>query len=237
MHGGPPSALIGWAIDHAVEPEEHVARINIDLERPVPLAPLRAEVTRRQVSRRVAHLEVQLRTDSDVMASARVVVLRGQPVPEALIGGLYEARPIAGPERRVVPPAAAHDSAVLFHRDAVEHRFVIGGFEESGPATSWLRLMYPVVDGEATSGLCHLLGVADFGSAISQTVIPSMGLGMINVDVSVALGRSPVGPWIGLDSIGAVNEGGVGLAVTELRDSRGRVGVATQSQLAYAYVV
>jgi hypothetical protein len=118
----------------------------------------------------------------------------------------------------------------------VEHRFVTGGFEVSGPATSWLRLIYPVVDGEPTTGLCQLLAVADFGSAISQRVLPDLALGMINVDVSVTLGRAPLGPWIGLDSVSGVNQDGVGLAVTELRDRAGRLGVATSSQLAHTFL-
>lgn len=235
MHGGPPSALLGWGIGRALEPGEHVARVNIDLERPVQLVPLTPVVTRRQVSRRVAHLEVQLRTSSEVMASARAVVLRGRPVPAAIVNGLDDAVPVAGPELRVVPPDPLHHAPVVFHRDAVEHRFLSGGFEVSGPSISWLRLIYPVVEGEPTTGLCHLLALADFGSAISQTIVPESGLGMINVDVSVALGRTPLGPWIGLDAMGAVNADGVGLAVTELRDRAGRVGVATQAQLAQPY--
>src|SRR4051794_15118783 len=203
MHGGPPCALLGWAIGRALEPGEHVARINIDLERPVQLVPLTPVVSRRQVSRRVAHLEVQLRSESEVMAAARVVVLRGRPVPASIVNGLDDAVEVAGPQLRVTPPDAYHQAPLVFHRDAVEHRFVSGGFEVSGPSRSWLRLIYPVVEGEPTTGLCHLLGLADFGSAISQTVVPESGLGMINVDVSVALGRDPSGPWIGLDGIGA----------------------------------
>jgi hypothetical protein len=151
------------------------------------------------------------------------------------VGGLDDAGEMAGPEFTIVPPAAGHDGPIVFHRDAVEHRFITGGFDVSGPATSWHRLKYPVMEGEVTSGLCYLLGVADFGSATSQPVLPGAGMGLINVDVSVALGRMPVGPWIGLDAVCGVNEGGVGLAVTELRDVAGRVGVATQSQLAHSY--
>jgi len=41
--------------------DEFIARLNVELERPVPLVPLTAVVSRRNVSRRVAHVDVALR--------------------------------------------------------------------------------------------------------------------------------------------------------------------------------
>jgi hypothetical protein len=235
MHGGPPSALMGWAVDRAVEPNEHIARINIELERPVPLEPLRMERTRRQVSRRVAHVDVVLRTAARAVASARALLLRTEPVPALIFQPADDMPVVPGPERVVSPPSASHSAPILYHRDATEHRMIEGGFEIPGPGTSWVRLTRPLIEGEQTSGLCSLLAVADFGSAISQSVVAGAGVGLINVDVSVALSRYPVGPWICLRAAGMLNQDGAGLAVTHLTDSQGALGIATQSQIGHSY--
>ena len=134
------------------------------------------------------------------------------------------------------PPGGAHDSPVFFHRDAVEHRFESGGFEVPGPSTSWISLTAPLVEGEDVGPLTALLAVADFGSAIGQGLDPGLGIGLINVDVSVALFRRPVGRWFRLAATDDVTAAGVGLAQTQLCDAAGRLGIATHSQLTQPFV-
>jgi hypothetical protein len=73
--------------------------------------------------------------------------------------------------------------------------------------------------------------VADFGSAIAQPLGSGEPVALINVDVSLALSRRPVGEWFRLDSIDLVGDGGVGLAITNLADRDGPLGVLHQSQL------
>src|SRR5262249_51871874 len=76
------------------------------------------------------------------------------------------------------PPAPRQGTATLppwgdgtvrpaFHADAVEHRFVAGGFDRPGPATDWIRLRVPLVAGEPTSPLCRVAAAADFGNGVS----------------------------------------------------------------------
>jgi hypothetical protein len=95
--------------------------------------------------------------------------------------------------------------------------------------------MVPVVAGEDASPIGQLLSVADFGSALSTMVTPGTEMGMINVDVNVSIYRTPVGPWFYLDAIGRVSDEGIGLAVTNLSDSSGPLGVVTQSQIGLPY--
>jgi hypothetical protein len=235
MHGGPPSALIGRAIEQALDDGEQVGRINIELERPVIVAPLRVDVARRQVSRRVAYLDVRLGTAEQTITTARAVVLRGEPVVGAELPHA-DPPPLAGPESTVQAPGGAHDSPTFYHRDAIEHRFESGGFEIPGSATAWMRLAVALVAGEDNGSLSGLLAVADFGSAIGQGALqPEMGVGLINVDVSVAMLRRPVGPWFRLATTDDVTSDGIGLAHTTLSDVTGPLGVATHSQLTYAY--
>jgi hypothetical protein len=80
-----------------------------------------------------------------------------------------------------------------------------------------------------------LLGVADFGSPLSQTNSIGAGLALINIDLNATLFRQPTGPWFFLDATGQVGQAGLGLAVTEVFDLEGPIGVITQSQVVQRY--
>ena len=234
MHGGPPCALIARSIEQELADNELVGRINIDLESPVPLVPLAIGVSRNQISRRVAKLQVTLSTSDRQVASAQALLLRAEPFD------LSEVTPEAAPALAdsglaVRGPDPFHDAPVVYHRDAVEHRFERGGFGRPGPTTLWVRLLCPLVAGEEAGGLAHLFAAADFGSAVSQSLPIDSPVALINVDVSVALARMPIGPWIRIESTWPMlNEAGLGLAVTRLADVDGHLGVGTHSQIAHS---
>lgn len=230
MHGGPPAAMIGWGIEQALEPGEQAARIAVDLITPVPLEPLRVVSVRRPVSRRVTHLDVELVTERATVCTAHAVLLRGDPLPRPTWSP-PAVEPPAGPEHRDDIGPAFHDVTPVYHRDAVEHRVVAGSITTAGPATSWSSLRYPLVAGRATPPLAALLAVADFGSAIAQPYGWDEPVLLINVDVSVALSRSPAGEWFRLDAVDLVGDAGIAVAVTHLADEAGPLGVLHQSQL------
>jgi hypothetical protein len=234
MHGGAPSALVGALVTAAVGESEQVARVQIDLERPVPLEPLMGHVRRRQISRRVAHLEMELSTRAGRAVSARALLTHRESVPITA-----EASP---PSQKPDLLSAfdwshlySNDSGPIFVRDAVEHRIVRGGYGVPVPSAAWLRLQVPVIDGTEACGLSQLLAVADFGSPLSQTNSIGPGLALINIDLNATLFRQPTGPWFFLDAIGHVGQGGLGLAVTDVFDLEGPIGVITQSQIVQRY--
>ncbi len=231
MNGGAPSALIGAVITEMVEEGERVAGVQIDLERPVPLEQLRVVVERRPQSRRISRLNVEVHAASGRVVAAKVLLLRGEPV------GIVPSDEVAPPGPDELAPMSwvgqGQGDSPTFHVDAIEQRFVEGGFQVLGPAVAWLRLRGTTVAGEAPTALAQLLAVADFGSALSWAVLPGSGVGLINVDVNVSLFRSPVGPWFCLNSTGYAGEEGIGLAVTRLRDLRGPLGMISQSQISH----
>lgn len=234
MHGGAPSALIGALVTGAMGENEQVARVQIDLERPVPLEPLVGLVRRRQVSRRVAHLEMELSTTAGRAVSARALLTRW----ESISIDSDEWSPPQPPDHLVSMDwnhLYSSDSGPIFVRDAVEHRLIRGGYGVPVSSAAWLRLKVPVIDGTEPCGLSQLLGVADFGSPLSQTTSIGAGLALINIDVNATLFRRPTGPWFLLDATGQVGEGGLGLAVTDVSDLEGRIGVITQSQVVQRY--
>ena len=232
MHGGPPSALIGLAISAAAQDDEQVARVNIDLVKPVPLEPLKTVVTRLEVSRRVTHLEIELQTQEATVAFARAVLLRGSGPISLIDLGPPVVHALVGAEHTSPGSNALHGELTIFHRDAIETRFTQGNWSIPGPGHAWMQLRVPVVLGEESPALSQLLAVADFGSALSQALAPNAGVGLINVDVNVTLAANPVGPWFFLEGQGQVSDQGIGLAFTRLFDINGQIGVITQSQIA-----
>lgn len=232
MHGGPPSALVGRMVE-SVADGWFVARLNVELERPVPLLPLSAEIHRRDVSRRVAHVDVHLRANDAVVVSARALLLATSPLPEPSWWSPSHHNDVLDESHRVEPPAWASGVVpTTYHQHAVEHRMAGGdAFGTPGPASSWVNLRYPLVRGEVTSGLCRVLAAADFGSGISAVFGDEDGAGLINADLSVALTRRPTEDWVRIDSETTLDASGTALAVTHLADRHGPLGIATQSLL------
>lgn len=235
MHGGAPSALVGAVASSALEPGEQVARVQIDLEQPVPVEPLVVSLVRRQVSRRIAHFEIEVTTeDGRRTVGANVLAMR----KEVDVAGDRAELEADGPEHfeAVIWDRIYEPGRTMFVRDAVEHRIVRGGFGAPTPTAAWLRLVVPVIEGEVSSGLAQALAVADFGSALSSSGSVGEGLALINADVNLTICREPVGPWFFLAGTGQVGEGGIGVAVTQIADLQGPLGVVTQSQIVRRYV-
>ena len=234
MNGGPPCSLLSLAVHDALETDEEVARIGVDLEKPVPLVPMQLHVSRRQVSRRVAHLSVELRTETATVASARALLLRGKgPVP-LIERELPKAPPLPASVLEPAEPDRWSSQPCVFHRDAIEVRFTTGNWGIPGSATAWIRLAVPLIDGEVTPDLCQLMAIADLSSPLSQAVAPGSAVAMINVDVNVTLAGAPQGPWFCIATQGPVSPAGIGLSNTQLFDQNGPLGVITVSQIVNA---
>jgi Thioesterase-like superfamily len=233
MHGGAPSALVGHLITTSAEEGELVARVQIDLEQPVPLEPIVGIVRRRHVSRRIAHLDVELRTDAGLMVSARALLMRSETAPVAV-----QAEPVPDRPDHFASMDWSHlysGPEPIYVRDAVDHRMVRGAYGAAVPSAAWLSLGVAVVDGNAPCALSQFLAVADFGSPLSQSAALGPGVALINVDVNVTMVRQPIGPWFYIDAAGQVGPAGVGLAVSQVFDLEGRLGVITQSQITRNY--
>jgi hypothetical protein len=114
------------------------------------------------------------------------------------------------------------------YHTAMEYSFIEGGFLEPGPATVWMRMQQPLVEGEEPTPLQRLLVVADVGNGVSA-VLDWREYLFINTELTVHVLRPPEGEWIGVDAVTRVD--GVGLAETVLYDERGRVGRGAQTLL------
>jgi len=233
QHGGPPAALLGRAVERFEDGETmQVARLTVELLRPVPLAPLTIATRWVRPGRRVQLVEATLRAN-DVKV-ARAVGLRIRRVePDLFAPRDGEPAPPPGPASgsASTPPWEGSLITPAFHSHAVEHRFVGGGFDRPGPATDWIRLRVPLVDGEPTSPLSRVAAAADFGNGISWVLSRLEGWAFINPDLTIYLHRLPISEWVCLEAVSRVEPQGIGLAESRLWDERGLIGRSLQSLL------
>ena len=117
--------------------------------------------------------------------------------------------------------------AVGYHT-AMEVRFTAGSFLQRGPATAWLRMRVPLVDGEQPSPLTRVLVAADSGNGVSNVLDFDEYL-FVNADLTVHLLRYPLGEWVCLDAATSIDSYGIGLADTALHDEQGQLGRCAQS--------
>jgi hypothetical protein len=230
LHGGPVAALLGGAAETLLE-DLHPARVTVELLRPAPVAPLRVGATLLRPGRKVRLVSAQVATDGGtVVATATVLGIRRADVP-APASDAPPAPPLPGSGQPAVRSEIdVQDDYDAFHNVGVEHRFVRGGFHERGPATDWIRLRVPVVEGRTTSPLQRVLAAADFGNGVSA-LADFTSLLFINPDLTVHLHRLPAGEWVCLEAATRLEQHGVGLAQSLLWDEAGPLGHALQSLL------
>ena len=242
QHGGPPAGLAAHLIESFEGGESmFVARVTVELLRPVPLTPLSAQVRLSRPGKKVQLVEVSLWTNGQPGDATAIEAVRatGLRVRRGELGGVDELsapnslvderdRVILGPEAGVVPTFGFPGNG--FHRDAVDLRFVNGDMVVPGPGTMWARLRQPVVAGVQPTGVVRSVALADFGNAVSS-VVNAETTSYINADLTVNLHREPVGDWICLDGVTRLSSLGVGQAMCTLHDQGGPVGRSAASLL------
>lgn len=232
QHGGAPAALLARCLERAGGGDMHPARLTLELVRPVPIAPLTVDTVVARPGRKVQIVEARLRAGETEVARASLLRIRRADLP---VPPPPHAPPVAPPPPATgvdgIPPWIEATWRPAFHRDAVEHRFVAGGFQTPGPATDWIRLKVPVVAGEAPTPLARVMAAADFGNGVSWVLHRDDGWQFINPDLTVYLHRLPVGEWVCLEAQSHMESHGVGLAESRLWDETGPLGRASQSLL------
>src|SRR5579875_3910060 len=225
QHGGPPSALLGRAIERC-EPRDDtmVGRFSCEILGPIPVDEISVSARVIRPGRSVELVEAVANDGRRDVAVARAWRVLRTPAPSA-------------PETPAAPPALPDQSIrrtpagwIDGYLSAVEWRPVRGDFSEPGPATVWSRQRYPLVPGEEPSPLQRVLIVADSGNGLANELDISHWQ-FINPELSVHLHREPVGEWICLAAWTTISSGGAGLAATVLSDLSGPIGSGAQSLL------
>lgn len=230
-HGGPPTGLLVRALERAL-PEIRLARISVDLGRPVPMAGFTIETEVVRAGRATGNTRAAI-VDGDgkvrVTATGMHVVASDVPLFEASLDNSGVATPrfadaLAGdfPIGRV-----GHDRPGF--RGAVEVRYPPGESNGVGATTVWMRTV-PLLPDEEPSPFQRISPLADCGNAFSRHADPDQ-VQFVNTDLVIALHRDPVGEWMGSRATSAWQPTGVGLADALLFDDDGPVGRALQTML------
>lgn len=239
QHAGPPSALIGRAFEQllsANHPGFQVARVHINLSKPVPLACLQTQCRATRVGRQVIQLQCDLNLgDGTTLCSASALCIRKADL----------ALPSSPPIVVDSPKSPADSEATQFnffthavgYHVGMELRAARGQFGD-GDVVVWMRMRAPLVAKqsgteevfEKPSPLQRTLIAADSGNGVSQRYNLNE-VTFVNPDLDVALYRPAEGEWIALESITWPNSAGVGLADTRLWDATGPIGRGTQTLL------
>lgn len=232
QHGGALAALItGHAEKIPTLTAMEVARVTVEIFRVVPLVPLtiRTDVVRQ--GKRIQKIRAEV-TDPDgtllSMASIQRLRTADRPLPE---GAETPGQPFPMPADSHAPDqdtwGVGRSEKIMFHRNAIDIREISGGFNVPGPGSVWIRPTVPIVAGEPVSPAQRAVVVADFCNGVSR----SLGGDWVfmNSDLTVHIGRYPVGDWVALDAESHYSGLGRGVAAGSLWDETAWVGRSAQT--------
>jgi acyl-Coa thioesterase superfamily protein/acyl-CoA thioesterase superfamily protein len=225
QHGSAPAALVVWAAEAIPTPVPmSIARVTIDLMRPVPVAPLTIETGILREGRKIQLCAVSLKADGVVVVGASVLKIKTQVLPlPPDVGDLSADFP--GPDQSMVEPA---DNAGSPFTKCISMRAARGRFGMVGPAAIWFRVDQPLIEGSAVSQAMRAVVAADFSNGTSSS-LDFRAWTFINADLTVSFARQPVGEWILLNGESWIGPDGAGLGTARLADTSGYFGRAVQS--------
>jgi len=223
QHAGPPTALIVRAAEQAF-PDQQVARLTVELVRPVMIGPVEVALSTERAGRRTTQVSATLSTGGVVCMTARLLLVR--PADVVLPPTLTTP---------TVPPTLASCAPFAFpffqtdegyHR-AVEIRVGAGTFGQ-GDLSAWMRPRVPLVEGEATSPTQAAAIVLDAGSGLGL-LLDTSRYTFLNADLTLHFLRPPRGNAVYMHAVTTVAPGGRGLCTTAFSDEDGPVGHALQT--------
>jgi Acyl-CoA thioesterase C-terminal domain/Acyl-CoA thioesterase N-terminal domain len=232
-HAGPPTGLLVRAMQRAV-PDVRLARITVDLAKPIPMAGFRVDV---EVTRR-----------GKTVGGTRAAIVDGAGAVRVTATGLHvlEQHPpmfattldnsgLATPRLKDAQPglfpidAGRHHGRPGFSGAAVRMRYPAGQDQRPRPTTAWMNTAR-LIPGERPTPFQAICPLADCGNAFGRHA-DTWEVAFVNADLTIALHRDPVGEWFGSHAVSWWQPSGVGLAEALLFDDSGPVGRALQTMV------
>jgi hypothetical protein len=225
QHGSAPASLVVWAAERIKTPVSmRIARVTIDLMRPVPLIPLTLDTEVLREGRKIQLCAVRLKADGVLVVAATVLKVRCER--PLLPADVREAQvELPGPVRSPEDPAKFSNSPFV---TGMSLRAARGKFGAPGPGAIWYRVERPLIEGSSVSQAMRAVVAADFANGTSAA-LDFREWTFLNADLTVSMAREPAGDWILLDGESWIGPDGAGLAMARLADERGYFGRAAQS--------
>lgn len=225
QHGSAPASLMVWAAEQIpTKSPMRIARVTIDLMRPVPVAPLslQSEVVRE--GRKIQLCAIRLRVGDVVVAAGTVLKIRREtvPLPDEVVATPVD---VPGPDASFVEPVDFSSSPFV---TGMSVRSARGRFGVPGPGAIWYRVDWPMIEGYVVSQAMRAVIASDFCNG-TGAALDFKAYTYLNADLTVSMAREPVGDWILLDAISWIGPDGAGLALARLADQSGYFGQVAQS--------
>ncbi len=221
QHGGAAASLVVWAAERIpTAVPMQIARVTIDLMRPVPVAPLTIETEVLREGRKIQLCAVRLRANGKLTVGATVLKIKkqAQPLPADVVEPPLD---VLSPEQSRAEPQNSPFGMGMTIRAAR------GRFGGPGPGAIWYRADRPLIQGFAISQAMRAAAASDFCNASSA--LDWQQWTFLNADLTVSMAREPIGEWILLDAVSWIGPDGAGLAMARLADTKGYFGRCAQS--------
>jgi hypothetical protein len=212
--------------------DQRLARITVELMRPVPMAGFEVQAEVRRLGRSVTFSEAEIFDEDRVYVRARGMHMRQLNEFECSTAD-FEA-----PDFNIAVPGPFPIRGTTHGLEAfvtsVEARYDPSrSIGEGGPTLIWLRANRPILADEEPSPFQKICPLADSGNGISYNDYLDK-VHFLNPDLSLSLHRDPIGEWFASKAISHWQPDGTGMADAELFDTAGPVGRAVQSILLMA---
>jgi hypothetical protein len=222
QNGSATGGLLAREIERApMAAPLRLARITIELQRAVPLAPTEARARIVRDGKRQQLVEAELLIDGEPYASALGLRVREDDGP-------FEApRPHGLPDPDSAPRNPV--TSVLGEGHPMQTRVVRGTRADPGPGAYWTVFNADLVEGEAASPTVRAVMASDIASAVANGA--DRGWSFPNIDLSLYLARTPAGDWILTEAETEQYGEGYGLVSSVLSDTGGPFAYAHQTLL------
>ncbi|MEZ5406642.1 MAG: thioesterase family protein [Acidimicrobiales bacterium] len=225
LHGRLLGGLAARAFEaELIEPGWRAARLTVDLFRPAAMAPVtvRTQVVRQ--GRRIRVADAVMACGGHDVARATVVVLAESTEPP---GRIWRPDPQPWPDPLTVAwepdPSEPEPAWIVTPLPG-------GEFESAGQSRVWTRERAGLVEGEPLTPFVRAAMSGDLACPLANG--SDEGLYYINGDYTLALGRYPVGEWIGLEASQQLAADGISIASSTLVDLGGPFATSTGTSLA-----
>ena len=239
QHGGAAASLLARGAQEASrETGLRVARLTIDLFRPVPMQPLRLVRRFARRGQRIALAELALvHGDREVTRASSLLLRERSDLAPSWSEG---AEPVP-PPRESCEPIEFMPHAYRAHIPPGFHWSIDVRMARAteGPL-AWIHTPLAVVEGEPTSAFERATALSDLCFGLGGRILLRRGwqqpdlvrTRFINVDTTLYFEREPEGLWFAMRPTRLSDDRGIGLAEAVGYDARGLYGRSLQAILA-----
>lgn len=225
LHGRLLGGLAARAFEaELIGPGWRAARLTVDLFRPAAMAPVavRTQVVRR--GRRIQVADATMTCGGYDVARATVVILATSAEPP---GRVWRPEPRPWPDPLAVAwvpdPTEPEPAWLVNPLPGAE-------FDSAHQSRVWTCDRADLVEGEPLTPFVRAAVSGDLACPLANG--SDQGLHYINGDYTLALGRYPVGEWIGLEASQQIAADGISIAASTLVDLDGPFATSTGTSLA-----